>query len=345
MMLPRSSKWVSALLVTLWLAGPLSARVASATTTEAGQGAACSADALLTGPDQSVYLLVEPRGSAQASWSSDVGSVKRDGARWQWTLTNAEAGIHRAEFRAQGAATTAPPLCGVDILVVLPAIELRNGTGPRTMPELLTPDERELPGFGLYSYIILGAPDAANRERHLRLIEAYLNFPDAARLERYLSRIRKVRGEEVRRTLNATSLLVTERAPETIIAKWNARDFRSVAEWILGHYDHARAQALFRRMGRNMQRGPYIISSLSPLGDSKTSELLLQDQSPVPATLVELWVKEFLFQSAQEKSWERRSVDAMAGRVRTMVAAAEGPPALRNAMGGLITWTTLTKAP
>jgi len=302
---------------------------------------ACSGEKLFVLPGDSIRLSVQPQEALLTahSWQADAGTVRREGSNWTWTLSGAAPGIHVATYGAAEAGT-AGALCRIEAFVLLPNIEFRGGSTRQAARALLGVKEREPKGFGLYSYIlILRPPDAENRERHLRLLEEYLKFPDVEQLERNISRYRNMSREDARRTLNATFLFVTAAVPAPIATKWDAQDFRPVAEWILTHYDFARAQAMAGSVARTLQGGPYIVSTLQPLGSQGTSEVLLQDQSAVPAAVVAFWMREFLYQSAQERYWEPPAARRLMLRMRTMVAvAAEGWPHVRDATGELIKW-------
>ena len=92
---------------------------------------------------------------------------------------------------------------------------------------------------------------------------------------------------------------------------------------------------------RDGRDGPYIVSSLTPLGETPaaTGPYLFQDLSAVPPTLASEWIKEFLNQSAQVRFWESRTAAMLSLRLRTtLTVLADGLAAVQSGLGGWITW-------
>lgn len=114
------------------------------------------------------------------------------------------------------------------------------------------------------------------------------------------------------------------------------------AEWLLENYDYARARFLLHLLPGDLTGGPYIVSSLQPLGSGTVAgPFLLQDLSRVPPHLVALWTGEFLRQASQEHFWQASFGTTMALRVRTAIGImAEGLPDVRK---GLNEWVSLTR--
>ena len=115
------------------------------------------------------------------------------------------------------------------------------------------------------------------------------------------------------------------------------------AEWVLDHYDYARARALLDLVPRTSREGPYIVSVLKPLGSGDSiSQYLFQDFSAVPAgnsDLISWWVREFLNQAAQERFWEPRTAESLVLRLRTTLAIlATGFPMVQEGLNSWITW-------
>lgn len=172
----------------------------------------------------------------------------------------------------------------------------------------LVGSELETDGYGLYSYLLFGSPPSnATRERYLAAISAYLKqIPDITALEESIPRSE----------LNVTYLPVVELPVQLV-----------TAEWVLEHYNYARARILFRALSGTHRDGPYIISCLDALSgtDRLSGKCLYQNMSLVPPHLAELWVDKFLRQAAQGRFWEENTVRNLVVQLRTAVGIfAEG---------------------
>ena len=174
-------------------------------------------------------------------------------------------------------------------------------------------------GYGLYSYLLFASPPThATRERYLAAVTAYVELISPIRmLEEYL----------LRRSLNITYLPLTVSLPESLPPEDTPR-------WILEHYNYTRARLLLRTLPGVHNEGPYIVSLRKPLrlGTIQTEPYLYQNLSWVPPRLIELWVKTFLNQAAQERFWEERTAQRWVLHLRTAIAIlAEGLPEVRHA--------------
>jgi hypothetical protein len=197
--------------------------------------------------------------------------------------------------------------------------ELSRETGAA----FLLPDGAERAGYGLYSYLLLGAPQTdGTRDRYARAVESFLAMiPEIGRLEAHVPR----------RSLNVAYVPVDRDPGAPPVA----------AGWVLAHYDHARARSLLRTLPGSLRVGPYIVSTLAPLSQEGTAEgpRLFQDLSRVPPHLVSAWVLEFLNQAAQERFWEERSGRALALRMRLAVGIlGTGLPEVRKALDDWVAW-------
>jgi hypothetical protein len=174
-------------------------------------------------------------------------------------------------------------------------------------------------GYGLYSYLLFASPPThATRERYLAAVTAYVELISPIRiLEEYLQR----------RRLNITYLPLTVSLPEGLPPE-------DTPQWILEHYNYTRARLLLRTLPGVHNEGPYIVSLRKPLrlGTIQTEPYLYQNLSWVPPRLIELWVKTFLNQAAQERFWEERTAQRWVLHLRTAIAIlAEGLPEVRHA--------------
>jgi hypothetical protein len=115
-------------------------------------------------------------------------------------------------------------------------------------------------------------------------------------------------------------------------------------EWLLDHYDYAKAQALLHVLPDDLTDGPYIISTLQPLSSyaQPPDRYLFQDLSTVPtqpADLISWWIREFIHQSAQERFWEANTGERMVLKIRTTIAVlAIGLPEVQKSIAGWVSW-------
>jgi hypothetical protein len=193
-----------------------------------------------------------------------------------------------------------------------------------TARDFLTPYESEEPGYGLYSYLLFGVntTDKGEREKYLETITVYLIMIDAvADVERYTSKA----------NINITYLPLTEEPPS-----------KPTPEWVLEHYDFARARVLLDKVKKGLINGPYIISVAEPLTTSgiPAGHHLFQDLSIVPADIVQYWVKAFMEQSSEEDFWEPRTATQWLLRLRTSIAiAAIGIPNISDSLKEWLKWS------
>ncbi len=198
-----------------------------------------------------------------------------------------------------------------------------RGFSRETGQSFLPPGQSEAAGYGLYSYLLLGAPPSeSSRDRYLKAIDAYLTLvPDVADLEQYVPR----------RELNIFYMPVRSVPPPPV-----------TAQWVLDNYDYARARSLLRALPGPNRDGPYILAAFKPPGGANGSaggQYLFQDLSSVPPHLAASWVREFLNQAAQERFWEEKTAVQVAQRLRVTVGImGAGLPEVRKSLDSWITW-------
>jgi len=214
-----------------------------------------------------------------------------------------------------------------------PPMTAKANGGPRhpleTGRSFLVGEQAEEKGYGLYSYLIFGSPPSdATHARYLRAIEAYLEkIPLVKSLEKSIPR----------HELNVTYLPLDSTPPSKVLA-----------EWVLEHYNYARARVLLRAIGGSHRDGPYILSFPKPLSSTETvsGNYLHQDLSSVPPDLVQMWVTEFLNQAAEERFGEENKGEQIVLKLRTSVGTlAQGLPPVRKALDEWIVWIREKREP
>jgi len=284
---------------------------------------ACSADTPTVPLGGKVVLKAwgrSPGGRAlRYTWDATVGKIEGRGAKVRWSLADLRPGIFAASVTATDG-ESASAECLIRVAVRRDAEP--RGLSRETARSLLSAGQSEIAGYGLYSYLLLGAPPSeASRERYLKAIEAYLALiPDVTSLEEYLPR-----GE-----LNVFYLPVRGTPPSAL-----------TAQWTLDNYDYARARSLLRGLPEPNRDGPYILAAFKPVGGAGTvpGPYLFQNLSSVPPHLAASWVKEFLNQAAQERFWEEKTAMQLAQRMRATVGImGSGLPEVKKALDGWITW-------
>ena len=257
------------------------------------------------------------------AWEAPVGRLAGQGREVSWDLTGLRPGMYAAVARVGAGGREAE--CVVRVLVR----QDTGSRGPGQVPQnpgretgaaLLAPAMREADGYGLYSYLLLGAPpDAAARDRYTEAIAAFWSVvPEIAALEQYVPRAE----------LNVAYVPVKAIPPGPV-----------AASSILAGYDYARARSLLRYLPGANRDGPYLVSALKPLSGDAGKRYLIQDLSGVPPRLTASWVKEFLNQAAQERFWDERAGARLALKLRVTIGIlGDGLPEVKKALDGWISW-------
>ncbi len=233
-------------------------------------------------------------------WEAKVGSIGAQAAATRWDLAGVRVEPSDSK-RTVTATVKAKPLgqsemrCTVEVFIgkkgaTIPDRGTLKGENLISARRFLLPGEVEAPDFGLYTYLLFSAPpkDEEENARYLKTIEAYLLL--LQEVDDYLRRHVRPRG------LNATYVALKE-----IPAAG-----KSNAQWalnVLNVYDYATANILLNRVGRNSQKGPYLLSVLKPLSQPGAQAHLWEDLTGVVPELAWDWIKFFTYLSAQERSW------------------------------------------
>jgi hypothetical protein len=178
-----------------------------------------------------------------------------------------------------------------DQVVLGPTMPRVTGVAP------LLPDQREQPGYGLYSYVLLThVPEESELPKYRAFLTSMVELPVASDLSRYVQKIR----------INITYFPL-KMAP----SDWDGMAVPRRVDYVLAHYDYARGTAMLASLPGPMGAGPVIASVLKPLSyDQFPHPVLVQDLSKAQPDLMGNYVKEFCDQAAKDHFWEEKSLEA-----------------------------------
>jgi hypothetical protein len=311
---------------------------------------ACSLDRPVISPSGSVtvniYTDAPDKQSLMYQWTTTTGdfsiSDPSTPQRWVkkvntsqavWWPRDLDPGSYKisATVASPSGSSTSTQSCSVAVVVAqgTRAVQIgpespANGTSHPTVGSygydtgraLLVQGQPQRTGFGLYSYMLLGAPpDQEAKQRFLNFIIAYLNL---------IADIKGLESSQSKTALNITYLPVTSDPPDNVSPSW-----------VLDHYDYGRARMILRSVPSARGRGPFIISALQPLDGSSglPTPNLVEDLTDKPVGVVEFWVNQFLVQTTQQQFWQANTLRSVALNLRTAIAyAAEGFPMVQKAI-------------
>ncbi len=247
------------------------------------------------------------------------------GATVQWVPHGARAGSYSLAATVQDANGIFGS-CSLSVVVAQDERSVLNYNARtpeidrRIEGALLIKDRSERKGYGLYSYLLIAAPPVGpDKDRVQKFIQTYLDQILAVKaLESYFKSSQ----------LNLTYLPVDSEPPDKV-----------TVDWVLDHYDYARAQFLLASFPEKHGSGPFIVSALHPVGGpgTVTGHYVFEDLSSVPPSAIQFWIQQFMSQTAQERFWQPNTLDAVALRLRTAISiAAAGLPDARNAVASWI---------
>jgi hypothetical protein len=223
------------------------------------------------------------------AWTVSTGEVRPAGGNvFSWKSAKDAIGVLTADGELR-TGSTVQARC----LVEVQAIASHSAASDSGM---VIPNGQETDGAGLYSYLLLSAGASAEMQRNALGAWLPLNGP-VAELRGVLKR-----GEAV-----VLGLPVLEKPSGKV-----------EADWVLQHYDFARARALLDQAATNAKPGIYIVSSLQPISKSR-APYLVQDLSSASPALVSFWVEAFINQAAQERTWNPAEVASLVDQLRATV--------------------------
>jgi len=196
--------------------------------------------------------------------------------------------------------------------------------------------EPEAQGYGAYSYLLLASPPtSASRDRYLAVITAYLDFiPRRAEDADYIPESQ----------LNLTYALLTESAPPAVLdmrAGGQSEGDQQAAQWVLDHYNYARAQAILHILPGAHADGPYIVTALLPLTDraALSGAFMEQDLTHIPPEFAVTWVKIFIGRAAQAGWPADRLQTATVNLRQALAVAADEWPAVQKSLPKWVKWS------
>jgi len=209
--------------------------------------------------------------------------------------------------------------------------------------DFLLPGDFEKLGYGMYSYLLWwDMPVPNDRSRFINIISAFMLMPKISEQE----------GTEkvVNSAGQFTEPASTIPRPNLNVAyiPINAKPTGTPsAEWILDHYDIARARILLAKLPRRYRSGPYIVSSEIRLshGLPPDGHYLFQNLSSrvVSLDLADAWVRQFQEQIQTQQYWQPNEIQTFVLSLRATVAEfAKDIPAAR---AGLATWISWLSPP
>ena len=165
----------------------------------------------------------------------------------------------------------------------------------------------EKSGFGAYSYVLYdGSPEGANKMRSL--IDAWLKLPKDKPVKASQKKLS-------RKKRNITMMPIKGTPPS-----------RPASEWVFEHYDVDRARRIISSLDPktknyfSVRTGPYIVTSLSPLPQSDTEQIVaVLDFTDTPTEKIEKWIDYFIRDSKHPEEWAERGAERILLRLEELI--------------------------
>jgi hypothetical protein len=253
---------------------------------------ACAPSSPIASPGEAVRLYAWANlsgGKPVYAWTVSSGEVRPAGANtFTWKFAKDATGAVTADGELRSGSTV-QARCLVEVQAIAsPTASIDSG--------LLLSTGQEADGAGLYSYLLISATAKAELQRSAIGAWLPLNGPVA----------------ELRRILKPNEAIVLGLP---VLEKPSGK---AEADWVLQHYDFARARALLDSAAPNAKPGIYIISSLQPISKSR-APYLVQDLSAASPAMAASWIEAFINQAAQERMWNPAEEASLVDQLRATV--------------------------
>jgi len=167
-------------------------------------------------------------------------------------------------------------------------------------------NQKEESGYGLYSYALLThPPQESELPKYRAFVKAFVKLQRVSDLRKYLPRAR----------INITYLPVTSIPSER---KQSSLDQQT--DYIISHYDYARAAAILASMPQQAGSGPVIISVLTPVRvDRNPHPVLVMDLTTAQPALMTAYVQLFCDKAAQDHFWNARTLEEFGVKLNNLL--------------------------
>lgn len=174
---------------------------------------------------------------------------------------------------------------------------------------ILVRQQKEAPGYGLYSYLLLAhEPGYDEIERYEALVRALIQLPVAKDEAVYVRTAR----------INITYLPLVSFSPD-----WEQLTTEERINYALSHYDYARGAALLASLPRRTGPGPVVVSVMTPLSlERHPHPVLVQDLSLAQPSLMEDYVSRFVNQVSGDHFWKSDTLSDFALALRNALETA-----------------------
>lgn len=239
------------------------------------------------------------------------------GTEVRWNLIGLGPGSYKATVKRDDFRNSTRT-CSIQVIIPEPLSVERLRATPQYFitRAILLSDRHEEPGYGLYSYVLFSTPpdpdDTTMYERYLKIVEVYL---------RMMEPLSRFEHEVQPSHLNVTHVPINAMPVDVRLEDTIKSDTRKAAERLVERYDYARAQLILYRAGLTNRKGPYLLSSLNPLGRYPAARpFFVQDLSNIPPEQAGEWLREFINQTAQERFWEPRALPQLTLKMKAIVS-------------------------
>jgi len=277
--------------------------------------------------------------TGKITWKASVGTIKtnKGSTNATWSFPKEDTSVStEAPTTAQGFVShksLGKVECQFGVYFVPAPVIIRGLKKPPTLSgkTFLVDGQKEPVGYGLYTYILFGAPprNDTERERYLKALESYLLvIRPIEEMEHYRSQER----------LNITLIPLRE---EPVVVEGNLtgpEQARQLAIKLLGVYDYTRAQVILADFGvSGIASGPFL-ASRRVLAKGSNAFQLRQDISHVSPNLVGDWTETFFMLATQESSWTTQTLQKLRLNMLNVIAvAAKNTPLILTALNEWIT--------